>query len=65
MITDGVDGFVVEPRDTQGMLKILDRLVVDIQLRKQVGAKAQVKVRTYFSVEKMVSEYQNLYIKWA
>lgn len=63
VIKDGVDGFVVEPRDTQEMLKTLDRLVVDSQLRERVGGVAQVKVRTHFSVEKMVSAYQKIYIK--
>ena len=61
VVEDGVDGFVAEPRDIQGMLEILDRLILDSQLRKQVGAMAQAKVRTYFSVEKMVSAYQKLY----
>ena len=63
VIKDGVDGFVVKPRDTQEMLKTLDRLVVDSQLRERVGGVAQVKVRTHFSVEMMVLAYQNLYIE--
>lgn len=64
VITDGIDGFIAEPNDAQSMSRILEQLIENDQLRNQVGAMAQAKIRTYFSVEKMVSAYQNLYTKY-
>jgi glycosyltransferase involved in cell wall biosynthesis len=61
VIEDGVDGFVAEPGDIQGMVKMLERLIDNKRLREQVGKMAREKVRSRFSVQKMVNEYERLY----
>jgi glycosyltransferase involved in cell wall biosynthesis len=61
VIEDGVDGFLVASGKTQPMADIISRLIEDPELRFKTGEKARVKIRTQFSVERMVSAYQALY----
>lgn len=61
VITDTVDGFLAEARDVASLARIMERLIQNGELRSQVGARAELKIRTRFSVEKMVSAYEQLY----
>ena len=63
VITDGVDGFLAEPGNTQRMADVIDRLIDNNDLRAQTGEKAREKIRSLFGVERMVSAYQSLYAK--
>jgi glycosyltransferase involved in cell wall biosynthesis len=40
-ITDGVDGFLVEPRDVQSVAEKLKRLYLDSDLRRCIGSAAR------------------------
>jgi glycosyltransferase involved in cell wall biosynthesis len=40
-ITDGIDGFLVEPRDVQSVAERLERLYLDSDLRRCIGAAAR------------------------
>jgi glycosyltransferase involved in cell wall biosynthesis len=61
VIADGIDGLIAEPRDTEGMARALDRLILDPGLRERMGASAREKVRSQFSVGRMVAAYEALY----
>jgi glycosyltransferase involved in cell wall biosynthesis len=61
VIADGIDGLITEPRDTDGMTRALDRLILDPHLRERMGASARAKVHSQFSVGRMVAAYEGLY----
>jgi glycosyltransferase involved in cell wall biosynthesis len=65
VIADGVDGLISEPRDTEGMSRALDRLILDPDLRERMGTNAREKVRSQFSVGTMVAAYEALYANQA
>ena len=41
LITDGVDGILVEPRDPQALVRALERLCRDADLRNRLGRSAE------------------------
>lgn len=49
LIEDGVDGFLVEPEDVNGLAIVLERLMRDPNLRKKIGTNAQDRARSDFS----------------
>ena len=61
MIDDGVDGYLVEPRDVDGMTAALRRLIDDSDLRSRIGGAAREKVSKCFSVERMTRSYETIY----
>jgi glycosyltransferase involved in cell wall biosynthesis len=61
VITDTVDGFLAEPRDVEALARIMEGLIQNGEVRSQVGARAELTIRTRFSVERMVSAYEQLY----
>jgi len=62
IVENGADGFLVEPRDIDGMEAALRRLVDDAGLRKRVGDAARAKVASRFTVERMARNYEEIYL---
>ncbi|MCB1742042.1 MAG: glycosyltransferase, partial [Gammaproteobacteria bacterium] len=63
-VADGADaacGSVVEPGDTEGLATALKALIADEPYRRALGANACRRHRRDFSVERMVTHYQELY----
>ena len=48
MVEDGVVGFLVPPRDTEGLACVLERLARDWRLRCSLGAEARCKALREF-----------------
>lgn len=63
IVEDGVDGFLVEPRDLDGMAAALRRLIDDSKLRTRIGQAALAKVAGHFAVEQMARSYEKLYLE--
>lgn len=63
VITDGVNGFLVAPRDAAGLADRLDLLVGDELLREELGGTGAGAVRADFSVERMVGQLDDLYTR--
>jgi glycosyltransferase involved in cell wall biosynthesis len=61
IITHGVDGFLVPPRDPQAFFQAVDTLIAQPLLRVSLGQKARERVISAFSVTAMTSAYQSLY----
>lgn len=55
------DGLLVQPNNPQMLADALDRLLLDEDLRKTLGAAASAKVASKFSVERSVDELLGLF----
>jgi glycosyltransferase involved in cell wall biosynthesis len=58
---NGETGFVVPPRDAGALSDAIARLLADADLRKSMGDAAMRRVRTTFSVERMIDDTLELY----
>jgi len=61
-ITDGVDGILVPPKDPSALAKAAIRVLNDKELARSMGLAARKKVEQEFSVEKMISETEKVYL---
>lgn len=63
VVHDGVNGFLVRPRDTAALADRLERLVADGALREKMGGQRRDVVQKEFSVEEMVRGLDELYLR--
>lgn len=61
IIRHDVDGFLVPPGDTDGMVAALDTLMVDEQLRRAFGLRAH-EARDRFSMKKVSGMWEDLFV---
>jgi len=61
VVTDGVNGYLVAPRDTAALADRLGLLVADQSLRDRLGGQGRDLIRTEFSVDEMVRRLDALY----
>lgn len=61
-LEEGVNGFLVPPRDPQSLSKALLRLAWDPQLRERFGQAAHRRCVENFSLDTCVSAYHRLYL---
>jgi sugar transferase (PEP-CTERM/EpsH1 system associated) len=61
VVTDGVEGSLVPPRDTEALAQALAAYVRDPALRRQRGDAARARVEAAFSMRAMLAEYGKLY----
>ena len=64
-MSDGKSGFLFPNGDKEGLKKVLERLILDENLRKQMGEFGREYVKETFSIEKMIENTQNLYMELA
>jgi glycosyltransferase involved in cell wall biosynthesis len=62
VIEDGVSGLLVRPRDTDGMVSALARLLDNPTLRQRLGTAARCRVESSFTVEHMTRAYERAYL---
>jgi len=64
LVTEGVTGLLVEPRDTSALAAAINSLVNDREMRVQFGEKGKMFALDRFSIENMVEQtirvYQNV-----
>ncbi len=60
-IDDGIEGFLIPPRDTDALAKALSGLVEDAELRRIMGARARARVEREFSREAVLQRLAALY----
>jgi glycosyltransferase involved in cell wall biosynthesis len=53
-LRDGIDGFLVPPRDPPALAAAIDRLLSSPELRRRMGESARRRVEAEFSMERMV-----------
>jgi glycosyltransferase involved in cell wall biosynthesis len=61
VVTDGVDGFLVEPGDTEAAAERLAELARDPTLRARMGEAGRANARQRYSVERLVDDVDRLY----
>jgi glycosyltransferase involved in cell wall biosynthesis len=61
VVRDGVDGFLVPPRDTEALAERLVRLAEDPELRARMGAAGRESVPSRYAVERLVGDIDELY----
>jgi glycosyltransferase involved in cell wall biosynthesis len=59
--TDGVDGFLVEPKDYHTLAQRIITLLQDANLRNQMSARAARKMEEKFSLKSMIGAIENVY----
>jgi glycosyltransferase involved in cell wall biosynthesis len=61
VVRDGVDGFLVEPGDVEGLAERLARLAHDPELRAGLGAAGRERVFARYDVDRLVDDVDLLY----
>ncbi len=61
VVTEGVDGFLVEAGDTAALAERLGRLAADPALRERLGAAGRASVPSRYAVERLVDDIDGLY----
>lgn len=61
VVEDGVDAFLVEPKDVGAMTQALLKLIEDPELRRRMGEAALRKARETYAVEHMTRAYEAVY----
>ncbi len=61
VVRDGVDGFLVEPGDVDGMAERLSQLAADAPLRHRMGEAGRASVHERYSVERLLDDVDRLY----
>jgi glycosyltransferase involved in cell wall biosynthesis len=61
VVMDGETGFLVAPRDHEGMARAIIRLLKDPDLRRRMGEAGRTRVRVHFSAERMVQDTLRVY----
>ncbi len=61
VVEDGLNGFLVPPRDTSLLVKRLLELIENPELRSRFGKAGREKVLKEFTVDKVVQETANIY----
>ena len=62
MITDGCDGILLPPNDSHELYKALVKLYNDDALRVALSQSAQEKIKTQFTLDKMIESIEHIYI---
>jgi N-acetyl-alpha-D-glucosaminyl L-malate synthase BshA len=63
VVTNGVEGFLVEPRDTGKMAECSLTILADQSYRKAMGIRARKKARSQFCSTQIIPAYENYYRK--
>ena len=61
VVREGVDGFLVDPGDVEGLAGHLARLAADPALRSRLGAAGGERVLRRYGVERLVDDVDRLY----
>jgi L-malate glycosyltransferase len=63
VLTDGIEGFLVEPRNIQKMAERSLQILSDQSYRKEMGIKARQRAQTQFCSTKIIASYEDYYRK--
>ena len=61
VVTSGVEGFLVEPKDTEEMAECSLKILATNGMRKEMGKRAREKARSRFCSTEIIPLYENYY----
>ena len=61
VVTDGEDGFLVDPGDVEGLAASLARLANDPELRARMGGAGRERMRSRYAVDRLIDDVDRLY----
>jgi len=61
VVTDGVDGFLVEAGDIEALAERLERLARDPELRRTMGEAGRARVVQRYAVSRLIDDIDRLY----
>ena len=61
IIRDGVDGYLVEPRNPMQLAEKMNELIENSEMRKNMGIQAMKRYQDEFSFEKLSERYVAFY----
>jgi glycosyltransferase involved in cell wall biosynthesis len=61
IVKDGINGYLVPPKDSQAISESLIRLILNPQLVRQMGQAGIETVNKKFTIEKMIKKYERLF----
>jgi glycosyltransferase involved in cell wall biosynthesis len=60
-VIDGVTGILVPPKDPESLAKAIFELMESPEKSRMMGEMGKQRAKEYFSIEKMVHEYEEFY----
>jgi glycosyltransferase involved in cell wall biosynthesis len=60
-VTDGLNGLLIAPKDTPGLVAALEKAISNHDLREKLGREAKRRIREQFMPEPIVMEIEKLY----
>lgn len=61
MVSEGYNGILVEPRNTEELARQIENLIADKKLRKQFGEDSLIRQSTFFSLNSYVHNFEEVY----
>ena len=65
IITNGVNGFIVHPKDSQVLAQKIKDLLSDPEKARKLGTEGQRMVQERFAIDRMIQGYEQLYLRYA
>ena len=63
LITDGQEGLLVEPQNSEALAQAINKLINDKNLRQNLGSNAKQKAINEFSLKKMIAATKKIYLE--
>lgn len=60
-VEDGVNGFLIQPKDVDALTEKLDLLLGDAELRQKMGKASRAYAEKYFDIEVVIERHLNIY----
>lgn len=60
-VEDGVNGFLIQPKDVDALTENLDLLLGDAELRQKMGKASRAYAEKYFDIEVVIERHLNIY----
>ena len=60
-VEDGVNGFLIQPKDVDALTEMLDLLLGDAELRQKMGKASRTYAEKYFDIEVVIERHLNIY----